>query len=141
MKKILMATALAALVVMSTACEPSATITAKPDDATPVCASADWIRGKVTPASATPKVALQRTVGGKWVDWKWYATESSSTGQQTLWAKVDGSGAYALSYRIPGSTTPIHLRVRSSGGGVVSPGFYVKPTSDDPEIPCPGGLS
>lgn len=139
MKKILLAAAALLLVVAATGCEPSATITAKPDDTTPVCTSSDWIRGKVTPATATPRVALQRTVGGKWVDWKWYATTSSSGGQQIVWAKVSGSGSYAMSYRIPASTTTLHLRVRSEGGGAVSPGFYVTPTSDDPSISCPLG--
>lgn len=140
MRRILGAVAVLVAVVGLMACEPTppkptVTITAKPDSTKPYCGGGSWIRGKVTPAAATPQVVLQRTKNGKWEDWVWRISYDSRPPGKIV-AKVDSAGAYKLPYAIPLSTSTLHLRVRSNGGGVTSPGFYVSPRTDDPEIPC-----
>lgn len=109
--------------------EPAMAITATPDDAKPACSDNAYITGEVDPAGATSKVVLQRTEGGKWVDWRWRSRDSDSTlGQVGATVQQRGDvGIFELPYLVPGSKSTLHLRVRSSGGGFVSKGFYVTP--------------
>lgn len=119
------AVVLVALVV-GTGCEPAMKITARPVQ--PACYN-DAVTGTVTPAGATTKVVMQRTVSGKWVDWKWY--RGSDPVPRVLTATPDAEGVYQLDYegeKPDGTplTGVVHFRVRSSGGGTVSNDFYVK---------------
>ena len=119
------------LVVVGAACqptEPAMTITAKPMQ--PACYN-DGLEGTVTPIDATSKVVLQRTVNGKWVDWKWYIGTSGES-PHIISAPVSSwdEGAYWPQYAdetasgVPLSGT-IHIRVRSEGGTRFSNGIYV----------------
>ena len=126
MKRALGVLAVAMALVLATGCEPTATIDAH------AAAGCDWTTfyGKVTPKDATPKVVVQRTVGGKWVDWKWYESWLTSAQAHVITAPVDKSdGTFqveiandpANAARLSGS---IHVRVRTNGGQA-GPGFYV----------------
>lgn len=134
MRKFLVLTALAVgcLGVMAPSCQPAETamaITAKPNLTKPECGGNEYISGVVTPNGATSKVVLQRTVGGKWVDWKWREGNWDTTDgvlSATPISHGDGTAYYNMNYWA-NSTSTIHLRVRSNGGGYVSPGFYVTP--------------
>jgi hypothetical protein len=125
----------AAVVVLAlagaTGCEASMTITAKADPARPACFGAGSIAGVVTPAGATPKVVLQRTEGGKWVDWKWFVSHTSE-GRHVISTTVDSAGKYRLSFLVPRSSATLHLRARSAGSGATSPGVYVTPRPAEP---------
>lgn len=132
MRRILMLVALAAGALGVAACEPApkVTITAKAPSKG-YCGTAVEIKGTVTPSDATPKVVLQRTEGGKWVDWIWVSSGSSSEKPHRISATVDG-GEYSSSFYMPISKNVLHLRVRSNGGSVVSNGVYVTPAAVDP---------
>lgn len=127
MRRTLAAAGLA--IVMLVACqptEPSMTITAA--ELTPKCLNSVII-GKVTPANATSKVVLQRTVGGKWVDWKWYVGGHSPAALITDAPIADGTFYLPYDTEKPDGTPltgTVHLRVRSSGGTQFSNGLYVK---------------
>ena len=96
------------------------------------------LSGVVAPAKATTKVVVQRTVGGKWVDWKWYETTLNSEPLHALAATPNkATGAYSVRIAFGHSDgigkpitdltgTTIHLRVRSNGGSATSPGWYWK---------------
>lgn len=124
--------AVGCLGVMAPSCQPAETamtITAKPSATRPECGGNEDVTGIVTPKAATSKVVLQRTVGGKWVDWKWREGNYDTTDGVLSATLLPGSGDSA-SYTVlfwANSTSTLHLRVRSSGGGYVSPGFYVTP--------------
>lgn len=128
--------ATAALVLMAlvatTGCEPKMTITASLDAGSrPGCGQVASVFGSVNPPAATKRVVLQRTQGGKWVDWKWI---SGTTGEapHVLSAVPEPDGKYRIGLAVPSTTSAIHLRVRSDGGVGVSAGFYVTPTEYDP---------
>jgi hypothetical protein len=127
MKRLLLALA---LLVAVTACDPAppkATITATPAAKYVAIAHDTYISGKVTPAGATPKVVLQRTVGGKWVDLVERPTSFLNDKPVLRSAAVNPTtGAYKITM-YPGTYSVLHLRVRSNGGTVVSPSFYVTP--------------
>lgn len=114
---------------LATACEQSMTIT---DGAVKPACGNNAVEGKVSPVGATPKVVLQRTVNGKWVDWQWYTGSDDAERPHAISARPNmDDGGYFISYadRKPNGqllTGTIHLRVRSNGGGAVSKGFYVK---------------
>lgn len=139
MRRMLVAAAMVGLMVSGSACqpaEPAMTITAKPD-AYPIAATTSHVTGKVTPATATTKVVLQRTVKGKWVDWQ--ACPASEICGGSIPAKVPQAnvnkttGAYSISYPVQWCGVILHLRVRSNGGTKFSPGFY---TQADPGESC-----
>lgn len=115
----------AAVLVVASGCTPSAKITADTDGAAD-CGTEITMGGSVTPADATPKVVLQRTVNGKWVDWKWHEGYTYSA-PHIIEAKVDRWGSWYMDPRAP--VAPVggvfHLRVRSAGGTVVSNSMYV----------------
>lgn len=130
MKKALLIAALLIGCAVTTACDPVTTITAT-TASRPGCGQTATIDGTVTPASATGRVVLQRTVGGKWVDWKW-VTGNTGEVPHVLRSKVaPDTGTYVIPFQVPFSTNTIHLRVRSDGGSVVSRGMYVTPTEYD----------
>lgn len=121
---------LGCLGVMAPSCqptEPAMTITAAPDAAY-ACSDNAYLEGTVAPFAATKKVILQRTVSGKWVDWSWRSGNFDPTqGQVSATVEQWGEGRFLMNWWVPNSTTTLHLRVRSEGGGYVSNGFYVKP--------------
>lgn len=130
MRRLVLILTLAAACLTAAACEPAtsrASISAKAAMAKPGCGSETDISGVVKPAGATPNVTLQRTVDGRWVDWKW--KRGSSGGEiKILSTKVLADGTYRLRFTTPrteGST--YHLRVRSAGGGVFSNDVYITP--------------
>lgn len=112
-------------------CEPAMTITAKSADGPePACTAAFHIVGTVTPHNATGAVQLQQTFGGKWkdvsgygsmADWAWQAYKAPTPRRAAV---NQSTGAYTINYYVP-AQSPIHLRVRSNGGGAVSNAFYV----------------
>ena len=131
MRRILAAASMVVL-LGAAACLPSEkpmTVTDGPMQ--PACLN-NGAEGTIEPIGATPKVVLQRTVGGKWVDWKWYEAGMDSEKPHVLSAapsKFDGSYVIKYSDRKPDGTKlsgVIHLRVRSNGGGYTGKGFYVK---------------
>lgn len=129
MRRILGLVAVAGAVLAVSACEPAMTITAHPSEGQPLTCDSWQVTGKVSPASATPKVVLQMTVKGKWVDAKAPATfdaphtvRSANVSQST--------GGYAINVQYVWSYTQ-HFRVRSNGGGAVSPSFYVTAGGSD----------
>lgn len=80
-------------------------------------------------------MVLQRTVNGKWVDFKWYSTYSAyafhhSTPKLLTGAVNQTTGAFRIGYFVDSYKT-MHFRVRSNGGSVVSPGFYMTPNQTD----------
>ena len=112
--------------VATTGCEPKMTITAKMEERGIRPAFNAHVVGTITPAKATKTVVLQRTQGGKWVDWKQYPDGFIDKGLQLITAPVNQTtGAYRLTFYVD-TAGPLHLRVRSAGGAV-SPGFYVTP--------------
>lgn len=128
------AVVLAALVtvVALTGCkpEPASTVTATvaPRD----CLNQNmYVSGKVTPAAATKGVVLQRTSGGKWVDFAWYSTQDSGEVRAPIKASVNqSSGNFAMTVvreywgqQLDGT---YHFRVRTEGSGGVSPSWYAK---------------
>lgn len=133
MRRILAITAMAAAVLIGAACqptEPAMTISAKPDK-NPLAYTTSYVRGKVTPSTATAKVVLQRTVGGKWVDWQSCPATGcdGATPPKIPRANVDpATGAYAIAYPVQWCGKILHLRVRSNGGSTTSPGFYTQAT-------------
>lgn len=138
MRRFLAAAAVAvALVGGATACqpaEPAMTITAKAKPY-PLAASTSQITGTVTPAKATTKVVLQRTKGGKWVDWQACpATGCGGFAPKVPQANVNQStGAYSIDYPVQWCGQVIHLRVRSNGSTAYSKDFY---TQADPHESC-----
>lgn len=135
MRKIVAAIVAISAWAMLSSCTPAATITAVPDTTRPACYDLLTINGQIDPAGATTKVVLQRTVGGKWVDWIWYQTGDSDEQAHRLYGVVDSDGSYFLNYNAPWWATTVHLRVRSGGGSVVSPSFYV--TTSGPACTAP----
>ena len=130
MRRALVALTLVLCGVAAVACQPAskATITAKAQMTKPGCKSDSYISGAVKPAGATPRVWLQRTEGGKWVDWKWH-TGSSGGRVRYLYGNVQDDGAYRIQYSVPSTEgVTYHLRVRSEGGGAFSNGVYITPT-------------
>lgn len=130
MRRVWMAAAAVLCIVAATGCEPAptATITAKAPSKG-YCGTTVTVTGTVTPASATPRVVLQRTVKGKWVDWMWILGD---TGEQPhrMYGTVT-NGKYEIPFYMPISKNVLHLRVRSNGGSVVSNGVYITPTQVD----------
>lgn len=131
MRRVLVAVALVLGALSVAACEPvtppepTVGMTAKSDPAKPRCGSPAYLAGSIG-ETATSKVVLQRTSGGKWVDWKWYETGDSDEEPHVL-SDVPRYGEFMIGYRVPSSKTTIHLRARSAGGSVVSNGVYVTP--------------
>lgn len=121
------------------ACEPAtptATIWAKAQEAKPACNTQSYITGNVKPAGATPKVILQRTVDGKWVDWMW-KTQQTGSRIRILFGNVQSDGTYRIGFTVPGTEgATYHLRVRSEGGSVASNDVYVTP-KQFPQPPYP----
>lgn len=121
--------AFVALVALS-ACEPKSTVTATvgPRD----CLNQEMtVTGKVDPPNATKKVVLQRTVGGKWVDFSWYQTGGDSGEVKVVrTAAVNSSGGYyfyvpdVYSWTWERLSGTIHFRVRTEGNGGISPSWY-----------------
>lgn len=133
MRRIIGAVAVVAafLIVQAAPASAAVTITAKAVGK-PTCRNGARIEGGVLPVGATRRVVLQRTVGGKWQDWKWW-----NSGEESTWAKPHlltdvpesfEQGHYSIQYLGSVKASIIHLRVRSNGGSVVSPGVYVKST-------------
>lgn len=126
-KRIILASALAIafLVVGAPSCQPETpmTIRATPRTTKPVCGASEYVTGNVNPDDATSTVTIQRTIGGKWVDWDWYP-KADSTRKSKLVGSVL-SGQFKILYMAPKEKTTVHMRVRSSKGQYVSPGFYV----------------
>lgn len=130
MRRALLILALAGACFVAVACQPTppkATISAKAAMAKPGCKMETDISGVVKPAGATPSVTLQRTVDGRWVDWKW--KRASSGGEiKYLSTKVLSDGTYRLRFTTPATEgQTYHLRVRSEGGGAVSNDVYITP--------------
>lgn len=119
MRRALLVVAVVFGLVLATGCEPEMTITASTDTAVG-CGQYSDVTGKVTPASATAKVFLQRTVGGKWRDY----TNPSDPKKAKVSAVVGSNGKYSIAYEVPESAGTYHLRVRSSGSGTVSPSLW-----------------
>mgnify|MGYP006921472627 CR=1 FL=1 len=120
------------LLVQVAPASAAVTITAKAVGK-PTCYNSARIEGYLTPATATPRVVLQRTVGGKWQDWKWYTIlEEGQWRKPHILTSGIGDGGipahYSVQYLGTARASIIHLRVRSNGGSVVSPGVYVKST-------------
>lgn len=131
MKKAALLTLLALVaLVATTGCEPKMTITAKPIDTRPGCGQIASVYGTVKPAKATTKVVIQRTVGGKWVDWKWVTGDTGDTTPHLLSAVPRSDGGFEIGFQVPFDPSPIHMRVRSAGG-TASPAFYMTPTEYD----------
>ena len=130
-RRFLAVAAVAVVLMVATGCEPSMTITAKPDPA-PMSTTNSYVRGTVTPATATAKVVLQRTVGGKWVDWQACpAVGCQGDASKVPAANVNQStGAYAIAYPVQWCAHTLHLRVRSEGGSAFSPAFYTRAEID-----------
>lgn len=131
MRRALLTLVAASACLAALACQPStpkATISATPESAKPGCRQETDLHGAVKPAGATRNVTLQRTVGGKWVDWKW--KRGSSGGEiKYLSTKVLSDGTYRLRFTTPDTEgQTYHLRVRSEGGGVFSNDVYITPT-------------
>lgn len=106
--------------------EPAMAITAKAD-AYPIAATTSHVAGKVTPAKATKKVYLQRTVGGQWVDWQACPAGGCDGAPRVPAANVNQStGAYSIDYPVQWCGQVLHLRVRSAGSTKTSPGFYTQ---------------
>lgn len=104
----------------------TATISATASPTLLVVNSSSSVAGKVTPATATPTVYLQRKVDGVWLD----------RGS----ARVDRTtGAYRIAMR-PSQTGAYSLRVRSAGGGVVSRTISVRVWASMRTLSGPGTL-
>lgn len=130
MRRILALVLVAMALLVASGCqptEPAMTITAKQIKCNHL------IEGHVTPFDATSQVTLQRTVNGKWVDWKWYHESDSTQTYATSGVSdssvdlgyyvVNFSAEYPYTYKpLPG---PLHMRVRSKGGTTFSNGVYV----------------
>lgn len=97
---------------------PPPSISARSSARTITIGASVTLSGKVTPASATPRVVVQRVIDHRWVDRDSVAVNAST-------------GAYSVVIK-PSQTGTYKLRVRSAGGSVVSPIVYVtinpKPT-------------
>lgn len=133
MRRLATVAAAVALLFAATGCEPKMTITAKDVNKTDACGLRMYVEGKVTPATATSRVVLQQTTGGKWVDVKGWADQNdvySKPASARAAAVASTTGEYSIVYVVDWHGIK-HLRVRSSGSGAVSPGFYVNITGDD----------
>lgn len=108
------------------------TITAAPDSHYHACYDLVHVSGKALPSSSSHLVWLQRTVRGVWRDARsWGSKHSYQSGAPAAaMGSTVGSatGNYAMTYLLI-STNTQHFRVRSNGGSVVSPGFYVHVTT------------
>ena len=127
MRRILTAGLMVVGLLVASGCqpaEPAMTITAKAS-AFPTCGGDGELAGKVTPKTATSKVVLQRTKGGKWVDWVTPQGAGETPRVQT--STVFSDGGYQLYFMVPNSTATIHIRARSDKGTAFSPGVYVTP--------------
>lgn len=134
MRRVLAVAAAVVMLAVGAGCEPSTpepkvAMTARSYPAKPKCYSSARIEGNIN-GTKTSSVVLQRTVGGKWVDWKWYQTGDTAEQPHRISTAPDYDGTYALSYLGPWSApeTVLHLRARSAGGSVVSNGVYVTVT-------------
>lgn len=131
-KLMVLGVAVMALVVGATACQPTEPameirVTMVEVVRTPGCAISETVPGDVIPHDATPKVVLQRTSGGKWVDWSWF-TDSDDTTKGLITATPDAHGVFEVHYMVPRTAgTTYHLRLRSNGGTHFSDGFYITP--------------
>ena len=130
-------TILAALgvMVLLAACQPTptATITATAPR-NPYCWNPIEITGTVTPADATPRVVLQRTVGGKWVDWQWITYPADTTRTRLVAVPNPTTGAYRLTFMAPGEEgVTVHIRVRSDDGTSFSNAPYITTRKLDAE--------
>lgn len=128
MRRILVSAVLVLTLAAATSCTPAATISARPDPY-PRVAETSYVRGTVEPATATTKVVLQRTIGGKWVDWKACDSEGCNTASppRVRRANVDQvTGGYAIAYPVQLCGVVLHLRVRTLEGGSFSKGFYTQ---------------
>lgn len=136
MRRILAAAALAIGLLAATACqptEPAMKITATAP-MYPQAFTTSYVTGKVTPPTATKKVVLQRTVNGKWVDWKACPATGCGIDPKVPTSTVNQTtGAYSIPYPVQWCGIVLHLRVRSSGGTTFSPGFY---READPHESC-----
>jgi len=109
----LLATALliaVAWVLPTPADAATVTITASISPSTIELGQTTYVSGTVTPSGATPRVVVQRGVGGRWTDRQGGAVTG---GTFRIGIKPAQGGTYAL-------------RVRSGGGTVVSKTVYVK---------------
>ena len=134
---------LAVLGVIAPSCqpaEPAMTITAKVYDEygetpppLPTCGYVYTVEGTVTPSTATKKVVLQQRSGGKWVDLLGWGDPDSiyHDPASARTANVRSGGTYKIYWLIDWISTAKSLRVRSNGGGAVSPTFYLKPVAYD----------
>jgi hypothetical protein len=135
MRRVLVLVAAVAAVVTLAACEPTPPptptvgISMALSGGTCTAGSDVTVKGSLDEGVKTPKVTVQRTVGGKWVDLKWYRT--SDTGEQAgaITATVDSGSKFRTTFvqeyygqKLPGT---IHLRVRSAGGTVISNDRYL----------------
>lgn len=90
---------------------PPPSISARSSARTITLGATVTLSGKVTPASATPRVVVQRVIDHRWVD-----RDSAAVNTST--------GAYSVSIK-PSQTGTYKLRVRSAGGSVLSSIVYV----------------
>ena len=138
MRRALVAVAVSTVLLVACQPAPTATITNKADPARPICGSTGRLYGTVSPAGATPKVVLQKTRNGKWEDWIWLQGLGSTEGSHRIYGTVDPStGAWSFQYSVPIEAKTIHVRVRSLGGSVASPGLYLTPRPASSDVPCP----
>ena len=131
------AVAFGVLVSMATpASAASLKITLQASPTHPVCGTGAELVGTATPWNGTSRVMVQRTVNGRWVDWKWYSS-SDTDAMLTRLAGVpdDLDGGFFIDYLTPVTKHTLHLRVRSNGGSVVSNGVYVTPKPGH-GLPC-----
>lgn len=91
---------------------PAPTISAAASPTLLVVNQSSTVSGKVTPATTTRTVILQRKIGGVWSD-RSSASVNTSTGAYKIPMKPTGVGMYTL-------------RVRSAGGTVVSRTIYIR---------------
>lgn len=110
--------------------EPAMTITAKVGQKPGACGDHVRIEGIVAPASASSRVVLQHTVGGKWVDLAWYKDSDADSTPVLIAGPVNKPGGnYSLYFATRHGDTYMsgtrHYRVRSDKGTAFSPGLYI----------------
>jgi hypothetical protein len=133
MRRVLVLVAAAVAVVAMAACEPTpptVAMTVKSVPAKPACGTVAQLVGN-TGGTKASSVVLQRTSGGKWVDWKWVDSWDSQD-PHLLTARPNSAGDYKLSWLAPTKRGTYHLRVRSAGGSVVSNDIYVSTFEEIP---------
>lgn len=131
MRRLVVVLAAAAMVVVSTGCEPKMTITAGNGNGNYTCGLVMYVTGKVTPKDATTKVVLQRPSGGKWVDVVAKRDQFDFDPPSVRSANVSkNNGGYSISYHTE-FFGKRRFRVRSNLGTAVSPEFVVNNTNYD----------